>query len=81
MKAQLPTKGKALSTAKCYKVVGEWNRMKPKQVKAAVEGVLAFAADQRNKNGSFNVADMLILKLKVKPELKRFRWNGSGLHR
>ena len=58
---------KAMTPAKCYKVVGQWNGMKPRQVKAAVEGVLAFAADQLNKNGSFNVAGMLILKLKMKP--------------
>ena len=43
-------------------------RMARKDVKAAVEGVLAFAAEQAKMTGSFKLAaGMLDFKLKVKP--------------
>merc|ERR1719161_2579696 len=41
--------------------------LKAKDVKAAVEGLLVLAAAQLKKTGSFKVAGMLNLKLKVKP--------------
>merc|ERR1719446_1833252 len=44
--------------------------LKPKDVKAAVEGLLALAAAQLKKNGSFKVAGMLNMKLKVRPATK-----------
>ena len=40
--------------------------MKRKAVKAAVEGVLGYAAAQLKTNGAFKLAGMLNLKLKVK---------------
>merc|ERR1711862_960828 len=45
---------------------GDWG-LKPKDVKAAVEGLLGVAADQLKKNGSFKVGGVLNLKLKKKP--------------
>merc|ERR1711924_96518 len=41
--------------------------LKPKDVKAAVEGLLAVAAAQLKKQGSFKVAGCVNLKLKNKP--------------
>merc|ERR1719487_462278 len=61
------TKTGALTTAGAYSSVAETMGLKPKEVKAAVEGILGLAAAQIKKNGSFKVAGMLNLKLKVKP--------------
>merc|ERR1711862_822951 len=47
--------------------VAESTGLKPKDVKGSVEGVLAVAADQLKKAGSFKLAGMLNLKLKVRP--------------
>merc|ERR1711981_397811 len=57
----------ALTSAGAYSAVAESMGLKPKDVKAAVEGLLGLAAAQIKKNGSFKVAGMLNLKLKVKP--------------
>merc|ERR1719375_297089 len=54
-------------SAAAYSSVAETVGLKPKDVKAAVEGLVAVAADQLKKNGSFKVAGMLNLKLKKKP--------------
>merc|ERR1711862_992130 len=43
------------------------HRSKPKDVKAAVEGLMAVAAGQLKKNGSFKVGGAVNLKLKSKP--------------
>merc|ERR1711959_461274 len=56
-----------LTAAGAYSSVDETMGLKPKDVKAAVEGLLGLAAVQIKKNGSFKVAGMLNLKLKVKP--------------
>ena len=66
-KAMKATKTGALTAAGAYSSVAETTGLKPKDVKAAVEGLLAVAAAQMKKNGSFKVAGMLNLKLKVKP--------------
>merc|ERR1719364_252299 len=57
----------ALTAAGAYSSVAETVGLKPKDVKGAVEGLLGLAAAQIKKNGSFKVAGMLNLKLKVKP--------------
>merc|ERR1712167_113527 len=63
----MKTKTGALTTAGAYSSVAESMGLKPKAVKAAVEGVLGLAAAQLKTNGTFKVAGMLNLKLKVKP--------------
>merc|ERR1711985_92970 len=67
MKAPKPTKAGAFTAAGAYGSVAESMGLKPKDVKAAVEGLLVLAAAQLKKTGSFKVAGMLNLKLKVKP--------------
>merc|ERR1719439_213211 len=67
MKATKATKTGAMTTAGAYSSVAESMGLKPKDVKAAVDGLLGLAAAQIKKNGSFKVAGMLNLKLKVKP--------------
>merc|ERR1739841_292395 len=57
----------AMTAAGAYSSVSESMGLKPKDVKAAVEGLLGLAAAQVKKNGIFKVAGMLNLKLKVKP--------------
>merc|ERR1712154_722498 len=59
-------KGGAMTAAAAYGSVAESVGLKPKDVKAAVEGLVAVAADQLKKNGSFKVGGMLNLKLKKK---------------
>merc|ERR1719163_2301344 len=66
-KAMKATKTSALTAAGAYSSVAESTGLKPKDVKVAVEGLLALAADQIKKNGTFKVAGMLNLKLKKKP--------------
>merc|ERR1711924_536955 len=56
-----------MTAAGAYSSVAESIGLKPKDVKAAVEGLLGLAAAQMKKIGSFKVAGMLNLKLKVKP--------------
>merc|ERR1712146_623222 len=60
-------KSDVLTAAGAYSSVAETMGLKPKDVKAAVEGLLGLAAAQIKKNGSFKVAGMLNLKLKVRP--------------
>ena len=57
-----------------YGAVAETTGLKPKEVKDAVEGIFALAASQMKKAGSFNLADMLIVKLQKKP----VRWARIG---
>merc|ERR1712130_416525 len=56
-----------MTAAGAYGSVAETVGLKPKDVKAAVEGLVAVAADQLKKNGSFKIGGMLNLKLKKKP--------------
>merc|ERR1719397_2389254 len=67
MKEMKAMKTGALTTAGAYSSVAETMGLKPKDVKAAVEGLLGLAAVQIKKNGAFKLAGMLNLKLKVKP--------------
>merc|ERR1711982_41376 len=41
--------------------------MGPNEVKAAVEGLLALAADQLKQNGSFKIGGVLNMRLKKRP--------------
>merc|ERR1711881_805586 len=61
------TKTGALTAAGAYSSVAETMGLKPKDVKAAAESLLVLGAAQLKKNGSFKLAGMLNLKLKVKP--------------
>merc|ERR1712050_714553 len=68
MKAMKAMKtGTAMTASGAYSSVAESTGLKPKDVKGSVEGVLAVAADQLKKAGSFKLAGMLNLKLKVRP--------------
>merc|ERR1719217_1972398 len=67
MKAMKTTKTGTLTASGAYSSVAETTGLKPKDVKAAVEGLLGLGAAELKKNGSFKVAGMLNLKLKVKP--------------
>merc|ERR1712151_817721 len=57
----------AMTASGAYSSVAESAGLKPKDVKAAVEGLLGVAADQLKKNGSFKLGGVLNLKLKKKP--------------
>merc|ERR1711862_321792 len=60
-------KSGAMSVTGAYGAVAESTGLKPKDVKAAVEGLLAVAIGQLKKNGSFKVGGALNLKLKSRP--------------
>merc|ERR1712154_68983 len=60
-------KSGAMTAAGAYASVAETTGLKPKDVKGAVEGLLAVAADQLKKNGSFKIGGALNFKLKSKP--------------
>merc|ERR1712173_537257 len=66
MKAAAMKSG-AMTISAAYSSVAASTGLKPKDVKGVVEGLLAVAADQLKKNGSFKVAGVLNLKLKSKP--------------
>merc|ERR1712135_170498 len=66
MKAAAAKKPSLTATA-VYASVAETVGLKPKEVKAALEGVMAVGAEQLKKTGAFKFAGMLNLKLKVKP--------------
>merc|ERR1712039_1084937 len=60
-------KSGAMTAAGAFAAVAETAGLKPKDVKAAMEGLLAVAAEQLKKNGSFKIGGALNLKLKSKP--------------
>merc|ERR1711937_40963 len=66
-KAMKASKAGAMTASGAYSSIAENMGLKPKDVKAAVEGLMGLAAAQVKKNGSFKIAAMLNLKLKVKP--------------
>ena len=70
MKEMKAMKSGAMTSAGAYRSVAKTMGLKPKHVKAAVEGFLGLAAAQLSTNGAFKVAGMLNLKLKVKPASK-----------
>merc|ERR1712146_39765 len=59
--------GSAMTASGAYSAVAESAGLKPKDAKGAVEGVMTLAAEQMKKSGSFKLAGMLNLKLKVRP--------------
>merc|ERR1711959_510692 len=59
--------GSAMTASAAYSSVAETTGLKPKDVKAIVEGMVSVAGDQLKKNGSFKLAGSLNLKLKKKP--------------
>ncbi len=61
------TKSAVLTQAAAYKIAAKAMGLKEKDVKAAVEGLLGFTANQLKTNGSTELAGMLKLKLKLKP--------------
>merc|ERR1719432_270993 len=72
MKAMKGTKvamkaGGPMTVSGAYSAVAEKVGLKAKDVKGVFEAMMAVAADQLKKNGSFKVAGALNLKLKKKP--------------
>merc|ERR1711948_166017 len=61
MKAAAMKSG-AMTVSAAYSSVAASTGLKPKDVKGVVEGLLAVAAEQLKKNGSFKVAGVLNLK-------------------
>merc|ERR1712193_348469 len=59
--------GSGLTVAGAYNAVAETLGLKPKEVKAAIEGLYALGAAELKKNGKFKIGNYLNLKLKVKP--------------
>merc|ERR1719409_1929127 len=66
MKA-MKSKSGAVTASGAYSSVAEAAGLKSKDVKAAVEAIMAVAASELKKNGSFKLAGMLNMKLKKKP--------------
>merc|ERR1712107_807084 len=58
---------KGMTTSAAYSAVAETTGLKAKDVKGVVEGIVAVAAGELKKNGSFKLAGSLNLKLKKKP--------------
>merc|ERR1711963_69453 len=67
MGAMKAMKGGAMTASAAYSSVAETLGLKPKDAKAAVEGLIAVAADELKKHGSFKLGGMLKVKLKKKP--------------
>ena len=61
------SKKPSMTASAVYASVAETVGLKPKEVKAALEGVMAVGATELKKNGKFKLAGMMTLKLKVKP--------------
>merc|ERR1711865_1050358 len=73
MKAMKAMKSGAMTASAAYGSVAETTGLKPKDVKSVVEGIMAVAAAEVGKNGSFKLAGMLKLKLKIKKARKAKR--------
>ena len=67
MKAKAMKAGAQKTATAVIKEVADSTELKPKQVKSVVEKLMAVAAAELKKNGSFKLAGMLNLKLKKKP--------------
>merc|ERR1711862_584155 len=69
MKAMKAMKGaaKGMTATAAYGAVAETTGLKTKDVKGVVEGIVAVAAEELKKNGSFKLAGVLNMKLKKKP--------------
>merc|ERR1719352_2023818 len=68
MKAMKAMKSAAtgMTASATYSAVAETTGLKAKDVKGVVEGIIAVAAGELKKNGSFKLAGALNLKLKKK---------------
>merc|ERR1719174_957661 len=62
--------GGVLTAAGAYSSIAEKTGLKPKDVKIAIEGVIAVAAEQLKACGKFKLGGALNLKLKKKPATK-----------
>merc|ERR1711879_410649 len=60
---------KAMTATAAYGAVAETTGLKTKDVRGVVEGIVAVAAGELKKNGSFKLAGVLNLKLKKKPAM------------
>merc|ERR1711879_658851 len=58
---------KGMTATAAYSAVAETTGVKAKDVKGAVEGIVAVAAAELKKSGSFKLGGVLNLKLKKKP--------------
>merc|ERR1712157_699758 len=58
---------KGMTATASYSSVAETTGLKTKDVKSVIEGIVAVAADELKKSGSFKLAGALNLKLKKKP--------------
>merc|ERR1712118_49953 len=69
MKAMKAMKGAAtgMTTTAAYNAVAETTGLKANDVRGVVEGIVAVAAGELKKNGSFKLAGVLNMKLKKKP--------------
>merc|ERR1711988_1054120 len=69
MKAMKAMKGAAtgMTATAAYSAVAETTGLKAKDVKGVVEAIVAVAAGELKKNGSFKLAGALNMKLKKKP--------------
>merc|ERR1711988_229416 len=70
MKGMKAAGGNAMTQSAAYGTVAKKVGVKAKDVKAAVEGLIAVAAEQMKKNGSFKLGGFLNLKLKNRPATK-----------
>merc|ERR1712048_373485 len=58
---------KGMTATAAYSSVAETTGLKTKDVKSVIEGLVAVAADELKKSGSFKLAGALNMKLKKKP--------------
>jgi nucleoid DNA-binding protein len=65
MKAMKATS--SMTASQAYSAVAEKSGLKAKDVKGVMEGIMALAAEELKKNGSFKLGGALNLKLKKKP--------------
>merc|ERR1712224_987700 len=72
MKAMKGT-AKGMTATAAYGAVAETTGLKTKDVRGVVEGIVAVAADELKKHGSFKLAGVLNMKLKKKPASKTVR--------
>merc|ERR1712149_45465 len=70
MKAMKTSSSGAVSISGAYAAIAEKTGLKSKDVKTAVEGVIAVAAEQLKACGKFKLGGALNLKLKKKPATK-----------
>merc|ERR1719201_998111 len=62
----MKSKSGEITASGAYASVAETAGLKSKDVKAAIEAIMAVAASELKKNGSFKLAGMLNMKLKKK---------------